>query len=355
VLRVAVWYLCTLTASCSPLLVQGPSHQDPLQKVLASFRATMSEHSRLEEATRFLLQAQSVRIIMVEAGGGREPPKDYTFSATMGAAQVTAGDLGLVSVESKQADWTCSPKDHESEYTLADAVTYARVPESEQDVGRIVLFHGTSYQHLMNVIGKGVQPSGGSMMGKGFYVSADPNVAKGYRMKHPGSEGVVIEFSMKYEDAQQLQGRRFSYQHRSKKAVDFYQNNHGQHNDFCFPKADSLRLLKMEAVHIFIRDVGRRVLTTRRACSGWPRASARRSRCPASSQPRRRTLRSGRGERGAPMLPDIVIALLGRRGSTHRMDGHAVGDGRVCVNCMQYSRERFNRRRPWWACHIHGA
>jgi hypothetical protein len=179
--------LCArLTASCSPLLVQGPSHEDPLQKVLASFRATMSEHSRLEEATRSLLQRQSVRIIMVEAGGGREPPKDYTFSATMGA-HVTANDLGLVSVESKskQADWTCSPMDHESEYTLADAVTYARVPESEQDVGRIVLFHGTSYQHLMNVIGKGV--------------AAQWRVHDGHRLLHVGGpqrgQGVSDEAS----------------------------------------------------------------------------------------------------------------------------------------------------------------
>jgi hypothetical protein len=246
-----------------PLSVQGSSSEAPLQKVLASFRATMSEHVRLEEATCSLLQRQNVRITMVNKGVGMRRVDDYTFSATMGAETVTAEDLDLAPLETEAPDWTRSPMDLESEYTLADAVTYARVPETEHEAGRIVLFHGTSYDHLMNMIKRGVQPRGGPVMGAGFYVSADPNVAKRYRGKHKDCEGVVIEFSMKCEDTQQLRGRRYQYDigFGKRPRVDFWQNIGRlsvvglQHNDFCFPKAATLRLFKMEAVYIFVDDV----------------------------------------------------------------------------------------------------
>jgi hypothetical protein len=246
-------------------LVQGSSSEEPLEKVLTSFRAAMSEHVRLEEATCSLLQRQNVRIVMVNKGVGMPQVEDYSFSATMGAKKVTADALDLVPLETEEADWTRSPKDRETEYTLADAVTYARMPETEQEVGRIVLFHGTSYRHLMNMIKSGVQPKGGPLMGTGFYVSADPGMARRYRRKHKGVEGVVIEFSMKYEDAQQLRARRYRYQYRQvgfeSPEVDFWQNNSRrsmfglQHNDFCFPEAATLQLLKMEAVYIFVDDV----------------------------------------------------------------------------------------------------
>jgi hypothetical protein len=142
---------------------------------------------------------------------------------------------------------------------------------------RALLFHGTSFHHLLQMRKDGVQPigmaNGGGEIGSGFYVTTDPNEAQHYAcykaanmietMKptddfNPDAAPVVIQFSIPEEVSRQLHGCTYYFRQWPQNLnVDFYTNEdsgptyHMKKPYFNFFTERALRALSMDIVYVF--------------------------------------------------------------------------------------------------------
>lgn len=67
------------------------------------------------------------------------------------------------------------------------------------DHNKVVLFHGTSLEHFKNMKKRGVNPIGGGLLGKGFYLSPNFSKANSYSYKG-GSRRVILEVEVQDAD-----------------------------------------------------------------------------------------------------------------------------------------------------------
>lgn len=143
-------------------------------------------------------------------------------------------------------------------FSLSDSINFV-----DENTERYILFHGTSLKSLINMITKGILPIGGNMMGKGFYISADPNVPPTYaKMKSnpmwqkPGeiNPAIIIRFSISPSKAKNMMGCIYNTK-CTKKSLLFYQNNaYNQTHDFNLFKPESIKRLRMEEIIVYIDD-----------------------------------------------------------------------------------------------------
>ena len=185
------------------------------ERVLQAFRDLLKEQrDALDTALRMMLMRTEMSIVLVSKPSLPDSP-EYLVSNTMGEVKITPSMLSLKAV-SASSSWTI-PLPMDAEYTLMEAMAY------RQD-DRILLFHGTRCNHLRAMISTGIQPIGGHAMGRGFYVSADPAVAKTYMQKGLLKEpGVLIQFSMTVTDAQTLRGAHYHRPQGKPEKADFFQ------------------------------------------------------------------------------------------------------------------------------------
>ena len=231
--------------------------EDYLDMIQQQFRTVILDQMQaLDNAAMRVMRRKGCRIVFVEEDAGRPSASAYSFSTVFRKALHTStprlrpADLDLVTLHSRtppENDWTFktvkAPK-----YSMADSVGY--VHRSDR---RVHFFHGTSFQHLINMIETGVQPCGGPIMGRGFYITANPNTAMNYAARkggnHENNPSVIIQFSMSLEHARSLEGCRYT---RTITGLDFYQNgNPTQYDDFVLPSATSISKITMDNIYIY--------------------------------------------------------------------------------------------------------
>ena len=148
-------------------------------------------------------------------------------------------------------------------YSLADAICYIT------DDKRLVLFHGTTFKSLLNMIDSGLITlpfetrslrRRGTDMGAGLYVSADPESAKQSIREETDSPGVFIQFSICAQDASRLMGRCFPGPMRTSTTdlradeLVFYQERDFAKRDFNVFGIDAIAALHLEAIHLLLDD-----------------------------------------------------------------------------------------------------
>lgn len=163
-------------------------------------------------------------------------------------------------------------------YSLLDVMRY-------QHNGRLLLYHGTTLPSLIRMLSRRIDPIGGQMMGKGFYVTANPEMAKYYAYhkcrtaSSKGEErgpGVLIQFTVTVYDAVRLRGCLYFNRpietvnggggagargsastsgatSSTTTKVTFYQNHaRYQQDDFNFFVNESIDMLQMDTIYLLV-------------------------------------------------------------------------------------------------------
>lgn len=158
------------------------------------------------------------------------------------------------------AKFTNSPLERGvSRFAIAESINVV-----EKSSKRYLFFHGTRMKHLLNMINKGVQPIGDGRLGKGFYVSADPNVPSFYAAHGSAAnlgDEVIIQFSMSPTKAIKLigtsrifppDGKGSTVELSTSEGYEFYKAGNGfpieTYYNFFTPGA--INRLRLDAIYI---------------------------------------------------------------------------------------------------------